>query len=205
MEALGLTLLAAGLLFPQLMVPLSLAALAVVGFSRYRRSRLKEEGDRRYIDLLFALSSYGRLTERRVVAEMESAGFHRAAATYSRTGKLHLPEFGWRSRLARLAILTSLEAGSSLVLKAIEQITRQEEAQLEAAAALSEQRYSLIASLAIVSAIMGLVSPGFLPYVLAQSLLGAFWLSFTGTDLYGALALMVPLSLSSYLLALHYL
>lgn len=186
------------------------AALALELFRRHRRDRRREECDRQALELLFRLSARRELTESVVASRMEEFGcFRRLAQRFERSSRLALPDFGWRSRAAATAIRAALETGDTSVLTAaLEQVSRQEEVRVECSSALASQKYTLVASIAVASAVLGVSASisgtSHLYYVVAQSVLSAAWLHFLGDDPYASLSLSLPLSLAGYFLALHF-
>ncbi len=210
MEAHRLTvfLLAVCLIIsPEWAPPIFVAILALELWKRYRDSTRRERNDHEVLEFMFRLSTRKPLTEAVVSEELERFPcLTRFARGFRKTGKLALPNFGWRSLVAAMAIRSALETGDSSVLtKALEQISQREEAMVEAGSMLASQKYTLVASIAISSAILGVASSisgqNYLYYVVAQSLLSALWLKFFGGNFYESLSLSVPLSLTGYFLA----
>ena len=87
-------------------------------------------------------------------------------------------------------------------------MSRKEDSVLEARSTLASQKYTLVASIGVASAIMGIASSisgqNYFYYVFAQSLLSGLWLKFLGGDIYESLSLSVPLSITGYFLALGF-
>jgi hypothetical protein len=208
MESARIIVLAGlAVLFPEYLPHIAGAGLALEVARRYRRHQRREECDRSAVELLFRLGASGELTEAVVAREMaELPSFGRSAATYGRTSRLSLPRFGWRSEVAAGAIRAALQTGDpSVVTRALEQVSRREEAMTEAQSVLASQKYTLVASIAVSSAIMGVASSisgqNYLWFVALQSLLSAVWLAFLGNGPYESLSLSVLLSLASYFLS----
>jgi len=203
-------LVACFLAFPEWAPFAFVAVLVLELWRRYRDSTRREKNDREVLELMFRLSARGSLTEETVSEEMgDFSCLARFAGSFKKTGRLTLPNFGWRSLIAAMAIRTALETGDSSVLtKALEQISRREEAMVEAGSMLASQKYTLVASIAVSSAILGVASSisgqSYLYYVIAQSLLSALWLKFLGGNFYESLSLSVPLSLAGHFLAARF-
>ena len=203
-------LAALALVFSQYILYIAAAALAVELNRRYRRSKIREGCDKQALELLFHLGAHKQLTENIVSEELqEFPCFERFSHIFERTSRLSLPNFGWRSFVVAAAIRSTLETGNvSIITKALEQISRREEAVIEAKSMMTSQKYTLIASIAIASAILGVASSisgqSYVYYVLAQSFVSAIWLKFIGGNFYESLSLSVPLSLVGYFFALRF-
>jgi hypothetical protein len=201
---------AAAVLFPGLILYVASAVLLFELFRSYKVSRCRENCDKMAVELLFRLSAHNELTEAAVAEEMRAFPcFESHSGAFDTTGKLKLPEFGWRSFSVSSAISSSLETGNMQILtKALEQLSRKEDLVLEAKSTLASQKYTLIASIAVASAVMGIAASisgqDFIYYVLVQSFLSGIWLKFLGGDFYESLSLSVPLSLTGYFLSLGF-
>jgi hypothetical protein len=173
-------------------------------------SRKKSEWDKKSVELLFRLGSLTDLNEGRIADEMKNFECFRIfSEKFRKTSKLEFPKFGWRSSVVGTALKSALETGNVKILsKALEQISIQEQAISEASSALSSQKYTLLASIAISSGILGLISSvsgtSYLYYVLAQSLISAFWINSFENSIYESILFSLPLSLSGYFLALRF-
>lgn len=204
-------LLAFALLFPGYGIYFVTAALAIEILKRYLFSRKMERSDRNAHELLFRLVSYKSLTEQDVASEMECFPcFQRFSQAFRKTARLELPDFGWRSKVAATAIKSALEAGNAKILpEALKLVSSRESSINEVSSLLAAQKYTLIFSLGVASAILGITASmsgaNYLYHVFAQSLISATWLKFLGNNFYESFSLTLPISLAGYLMAFSFL
>lgn len=197
-------------LFPDYGIYFVAVAMMVVVARAALASRRKSEWDKKSVELLFRLGSITDLNEDRIADEMKTFDCFRIFSDkFRKTSKLEFPKFGWRSNVVGTALRSALETGNVKILpKALEQISLQEQAISEASSALSSQKYTLLASIAISSGILGLISSvsgtSYLYYVLIQSLISAFWINSFENSIYESILFSLPLSLSGYFLALRF-
>jgi len=203
------------LVFPEAMPYLMAVALVFEFLKRYQKNLEKKKIDGLSLELLFSLSSKKDLTEKAVAFEMRKLGLKSYSEIFDRKSKLILPRVGWKSKIASSAIMSYLETGNhSILLNAISLISRQEEYSLEANSLIASQKYTLMASLAVASAVLGIVSQmteeSYLWYVLMQSVISGIWLGFFETEsrgvgsFYESLAFSVPASVLAYLLSVRF-
>lgn len=206
---ISLLMLLLSLVFPEAMPYLMAIALVLEFWKRYRKNQQKNKIDGLSLELLFSLSSKKDLTEKAVASEMRRLGLKSYAEIFDRKSKLVLPRVGWKSEIASSAIESYLETGNhSILLNAISLISRQEEYSLEANSLVTSQKYTLMASLAVASAVLGIVSQmtrdSYLWYVLIQSVVSGIWLGFFEGKFYESLSFSVPASVLAYLLSVRF-
>lgn len=196
--------------FPEQGVYLALFALVFEVFARYRKSKSLESCDKQSLELLFHLGAVKNITEQTVAQEMKGFPcFQKFTDVFERTSKLNLPNFRWRSLIVNNAIQSALDTGNtSIITKALEQVSNRENAIVESQSMVAAQKYTLIASIAVSSSILGVASSisgqNYFYYVIAQSILSAIWLKFIGNNLYESLSISIPLSVVGYLSAIKF-
>ncbi|MBR9680812.1 MAG: hypothetical protein GOU98_03240 [Candidatus Altiarchaeota archaeon] len=177
-------------------------------FSRYKKHKKKERLDKMSLELLYLLSSEKHINEKIIAKLMRVVGLVKWANMYEHKGKLVLPIFGWRSKTSTLAIKSYLDTSNPEILTdALFQISKQEEYALETSSLLSSQKYTLMASLVVASAVLGVVSSmtgeNYLWYVVSQAVVSGIWLGFFENKFYESLSFSIPSSILAYLLSLR--
>lgn len=160
------------------------------------------------LELLYLLSSEKHINEKIIAKLMRVVGLVKWANMYEHKGKLVLPIFGWRSKTSTLAIKSYLDTSNPEILTdALFQISKQEEYALETSSLLSSQKYTLMASLVVASAVLGVVSSmtgeNYLWYVVSQAVVSGIWLGFFENKFYESLSFSIPSSILAYLLSLR--
>lgn len=196
--------------FPEYGVYFVVGALLLEMLKRYKGFRFMETCDKQSQELLFRLVSYKSLNENIIAEEMdEFSCFQKFSEMFTKTSKLEFPKFGWKSATAAMAVKSALDTGNNKVItNALKLISSKEKSLNETKSLLAAQKYTLIASIGVSSAILGIAAlmsgQTYLYYVVAQAMLSAIWLKFLGSNLYESLSLSIPISLVGYFLALRF-
>lgn len=198
------------LVFPEYALFFVMGALIFVIFQRWKISKKRIKSDEMSVELLFSLGSLKNMTEVSVANEMKKFNcFEEYVIKFEKTSKLDFPNFGWKSSTVAMAIRSALKTGNQKILsKALQQISARQQSLSETQSIMTSQKYTLIASMAVASAILGLTSSisgqNYLYYVIIQSLISSLWVTFLGNNFYEALSLSLPLCLSAYFLSLRF-
>ena len=204
-----LLILVLALVFSEYAFVFILLFLGLEVFIRYKKHREKESQDKASLELLYLLSSEKHINEKVIAKLMRVVGLKKWAEQYDRKGKLTLPVFGWRSKTTSLAIKSYLDTSNPEILTdALFQISKQEEYSVETASLLSSQKYTLMASLVVSAAVLGVVSSmtgvDYLWYVASQAIISGIWLGFFENKFYESLSFSIPSSILAYFLALRF-
>lgn len=206
-----LMFLALGVVFPSYSLYFFGGAVLLEVASKGFKERKRKACDRASMELLFKLGARESLTEKIVAEEMASLNCFKTYSTaFFRTSRLEFPNFGWRTFTAANAIKSALKTGDrSIVTRSLKMLSRREDAIKESQSLLMMQKYTLLASVIISSAVLGIASSvsgtTYTYYVVSQAFISSFWLMFLGGDFYESASLSIPLSLVSYLVAKSFL
>ncbi|MBR9679652.1 MAG: hypothetical protein GOU99_01215 [Candidatus Altiarchaeota archaeon] len=176
------------LVFPELYFVFLPISAMIAYYPIYLRNKRIEAIEAQLPEMLLKLSSVNQLDERSLL-DLEIDGelgklITKLKISWERTGRIPFERvsFSDRTILAFSAVQSGLRTGDSKILmESAEDLMTFSEIALERTAMMALQKYSLMGSVVVMSAVLSIigsmVTESFLAYVLIQATLSAVWLS----------------------------